>query len=115
MINFLYSFNTLKCVGFNFEHLCKSYLGHLTLAKKVILKKPKKKSNNLEAVKYLLSIGSNIDVTSAKGGPASHVACLIGSTIEIVEYLLSFSSDLYKVDEDGWNVLHCASNQGNWL
>ncbi len=71
------------------------------------------KSNNLETVKYLLSIGSNPEKTTAKGDPASHIACLIGASIEVVEYLLSFNKDLYKVDENGWNVLHCACNQGH--
>ncbi len=71
------------------------------------------KSNNLETVKYLLSIGSNPEKTSAKGDPASHIACLLGASIEIVDYLLSFNKDLYKVDENGWNVFHCACNQGH--
>ena len=59
-----------------------------------------------------MSIGSSREKTSAKGDPAAHLACLLGSPLEMVEYLLA-NDDLYKADQDGWTVLHCASNQGH--
>lgn len=70
------------------------------------------KSNNLAAVKYLLSVGASPEKTSANGDPAAHLACLLGSPLEIIDHLLPDNS-LYKADQDGWTVLHCASNQGH--
>lgn len=60
----------------------------------------------------MLSVGSSPDKTSANGDPAGHLACLLGSPLEIVDHLLP-DNGLYKADQDGWTVLHCASNQGH--
>lgn len=71
------------------------------------------KANNLTTVKYLLKIGSSFQKTTKQGDPAAHLACLIGCSTEMIDYLLSFNKDIYACDQDGWTVLHCACNQGH--
>lgn len=82
------------------------------------------KANNITAVKYLISIGASLNKTSSLGDPAPHLACLVGCSTELVDYLLNClqvdsligkneTSALYKQDQEGWTVLHCACNQGN--
>ena len=71
------------------------------------------KANNLTTVKYLLKIGSSLQKTTKQGDPAAHLACLVGCSTDMIDYLLSFNKDIYENDQDGWTVLHCACNQGH--
>lgn len=74
------------------------------------------KSDCLNSVRLLISRGSCLNKTTSVGDPAAHLACLLGVSLELIDYLLSFethSNGLYKVDQEGWTVLHCASNQGH--
>jgi ankyrin repeat protein len=89
------------------------------------------KANNLTAVKYLISTGASLIKTTSHGDPAAHLACLVGCSSDLVDFLLECldldkmcanfdnlnskenKSSLYKRDQEGWTVLHCACNQGN--
>ena len=76
------------------------------------------KANNLAAVKYLIKLGSSLETTRSQGDPAAHAAAINGVSTELLDYLLSFTGsggggELYKTDQDAWNILHCACSQGN--
>lgn len=74
------------------------------------------KSDSISAVKYLIKLGSDLNRTTRNGDPAQHLACLLGCSIELIEYLISFDAPLktlYKTDQEGWNILHCSCNEGH--
>jgi ankyrin repeat protein len=47
------------------------------------------KANNLTAVKYLINTGASLNKTTSVGDPAPHLACLVGCSTDLVDYLLS--------------------------
>lgn len=75
------------------------------------------KSDCLNAVRILVEAGSPLDRTTNSGDPAPHLACLLGVSLALIDYLLSLESGdpkaLYKTDQEGWTILHCASNEGH--
>lgn len=73
------------------------------------------KADCLNSVKLLISQGSSLNKTTLSGDPAVHLACLLGVSLDLFEYLLSFESQfgIYKNDQEGWTILHCACNQGH--
>lgn len=73
------------------------------------------KAECTNAVRLLLNKGSSLDKTTKTGDPALHLACLLGASIELIEFILSYDAniDLYSNDQEGWTVLHCACNQGH--
>ena len=71
------------------------------------------KANNLNSIKLLIQCGASVKETTKAGDPATHLVALIGGNIEILEYLLAFSNNLYDTDQEGWTILHCAANQGH--
>jgi ankyrin repeat protein len=66
-------------------------------------------------VKLLVNYGAGLERTTRNGDPAKHLSSLLGSSIELVEYLISFGdqNDLYETDQEGWTILHCSANQGH--
>jgi ankyrin repeat protein len=76
------------------------------------------KSDCMSTVKLLVEKGSTLKKTTTIGDPAPHLACLLGVSIELLDYLLSFDKDnvnLYNTDQEGWTILHCACNQGTFM
>lgn len=75
------------------------------------------KSDCLNAVRILIAAGSPLDRTTGSGDPAAHLACLLGVSLQLIDFLVSVESGdpraLYKTDQEGWTVLHCASNEGH--
>ena len=73
------------------------------------------KAGSLSCVKFLVDLGSSLESTTRNGDPALHVACLVGCSVELLDYFLSFESQrgLYKIDQEGWTILHCCCNQGH--
>jgi ankyrin repeat protein len=73
------------------------------------------KADNLNTIKMLLKMGSTPDKTTINGDPALHLACLTGSSLQTIEYLISLNDDAYlnQIDQEGWTILHCACNQGH--
>lgn len=75
------------------------------------------KSDCLNAVRILIAAGSPLDRTTGAGDPASHLACLLGVSLPLIDFLLTLESGdphaIYKTDQEGWTVLHCASNEGH--
>ena len=74
------------------------------------------KADCLSTVKLLVGKGSSLTKTTAIGDPASHLACLLGVSLELLDYLLSLNTsqlNLYVNDQEGWTILHCACNQGH--
>jgi ankyrin repeat protein len=66
-------------------------------------------------LKMLLKMGSPTDRTTVNGDPALHLACLTGSALQTIDYLISLDDDAYlnQTDQEGWTILHCACNQGH--
>lgn len=71
------------------------------------------KAQCINAIKLLLQKGSTLDKTTKLGDPALHLSCLLGTSLDLIEFLISQSDDLYKTDQEGWCILHCACNQGH--
>lgn len=75
------------------------------------------KSDCLNAVRVLVAAGSPLDRTTGSGDPAAHLACLLGVSLNLIDFLISLESGdpraIYKTDQEGWTVLHCASNEGH--
>ena len=71
------------------------------------------KANHLNCIKFLIQSGASVTSTTKAGDPATHLNALIGGNIEILEYLLSFSNNIYDVDQEGWTIFHCACNEGH--
>jgi ankyrin repeat protein len=74
------------------------------------------KADCLNTVKFLLDTGASISRTTAIGDPAAHLACLLGVSITLIDFLLTYGGGqnfLYNNDQEGWTVLHCAANQGH--
>lgn len=77
------------------------------------------KADCLNTVKLLINKGAPVDKTTVAGDPAVHLACLLGVSIELINFLITMEeaydkvSNIYKTDQEGWTVLHCACNQGH--
>lgn len=73
------------------------------------------KADCINTVKLLIDKGCSLAKTTSAGDPATHLACLLGVSIELIEFLLSYDTQisLYKNDQEGWTLLHCACNQGH--
>ena len=74
------------------------------------------KADCMGTVRLLVQRGASLQRTTSMGDPAPHLACLLGVSVELLDYLLSFNSsqfDLYATDQEGWTILHCACNQGH--
>jgi ankyrin repeat protein len=78
------------------------------------------KASCLNSIKLLLEKGALTQRTTAAGDPALHLACLLNSSLAVIDYLIDYESDmnskhLYKEDQEGWTCFHCCCNQGNLL
>ena len=51
------------------------------------------KADCMSTVKLLVEKGATLKRTTAIGDPASHLACLLGVSVELLDYLLSFDKD----------------------
>lgn len=71
------------------------------------------KAESLNSIKLLLLKGTTLDKTTKSGDPALHLACLLGASISLIEFLVSRTDNLYQSDQEGWCPLHCACNQGH--
>ncbi|RNA18132.1 ankyrin repeat [Brachionus plicatilis] len=71
------------------------------------------KAECVNSIKLLLLKGTGLNRTTKSGDPALHLACLLGASLGLVEFLVSKTDDLYQTDQEGWCSLHCACNQGH--
>lgn len=71
------------------------------------------KAECINSIKLLLLKGANFARTTKSGDPALHLACLLGASISLIEFLVSKTDNLYQSDQEGWCPLHCACNQGH--
>ena len=71
------------------------------------------KAESVNSIKLLLLKGTTLDKTTKSGDPALHLACLLGASLSLIEFLTSRTDNLYQIDQEGWCPLHCACNQGH--
>ena len=66
---------------------------------------------NLEVIQKLINVGANIDFRNKDGWTTFHIACREGDD-EIIDYLLSVNSSLWKTSSKNQRTpLHTAGNK----
>jgi len=63
-------------------------------------------NNNIDAVKFLLKVGANVNFKNPNGDMALHIAAFNGN-LEIVQHLIKAGADVNLRDKNGFSPLDC--------
>jgi ankyrin repeat protein len=70
-------------------------------------------NRNVTVVKYLVSIGADVNVRNSNGGTPLHRAAWNDSNVEVLRYLVSQGADINIRNRDGRTPLDIARNNGH--